>query len=314
MKESIERGLAEARTGAVLNEVFDSSQPLRTAAITELSDLDRAEIALFRERWAAVAAERRREIIGRMAELAEDNFDLSFEKVFLNVLSDPDPMVRAAAASGLVLSEDGEVATRLVRMLTDDRSGPVRVAAALSLGKFVLQAERGEIPDSRVDRVRNALLAIIADRGQSAELRRRALESISAWSSPQVTDLIASAYRSAEPGFKASAIYAMGMNCDARWLPALFAEMGDPNAKVRYEAAHAAGEIGEPSAVSHLLPLLNDSDVEVRTAAIWALGQIGGKAAQGALRGLARDPNEKVRQAVEEALSEITFHDGSISL
>lgn len=307
-------GAVQPHIEQLLAEVFDASRPVRAAALTELSDLDRSEVEILKRKWGEVAMERRREIVSRMAELAEDNFDLDFINVFLAVLSDPDPMVRTAAASGLIVSEEGNVVAPLVRLLLQDESDPVRIAAALSLGKFVLQGELGRVPARQTEQAREALLQVVENRKLSPELRRRALESLAAWSAPRVTELIANAYRSSEPGFKASSLYAMGMNCDSRWLPALFAEMVSKDTKLRYEAAHAAGEIGEAAAVPHLLPMLNDQDIEVRTATVWALGQIGGKVAREALRRLARDADERVRDAIDKALSETSLGEDSMSL
>ncbi len=307
-------GRARPRAEGVLTEILDASRPLNVTKLAELSDLNRAEAEVFRKKWEDVPVERRRDIISRMAELAEDNFDLDFARVFLAVIQDRDPAVRSVAASGLVLSEESEVVAPLVRLLTQDESEPVRIAAALSLGKFVLQGELGKIGAVQTERAREALLRVVEDRRSSPELRRRSLESVSPWSSPRVTELIANAFRSTEPGFKASAIYSMGMNCDARWLPALFSEMASEDARLRYESAHAAGEIAEPSALPHLFPLLRDDDIEVRVAAIWALGQIGGKASKEALRRLQGDPDEKVRDAIEQALSEIALGDDTLPM
>ena len=296
-----------------LAEVSDPSKPLRNSALAELSDLDRGDVQVLRRLWGKVAVERRREIVSRLAELAEDNFGLDFDRVFLSALEDPDPQVRARAATGLNLCQDAVVIAPLVMLLTKDESGAVRIAAAQTLGKFILLGELEKAPQSEAERARQALLSVLEDKKQDRELRRRALESISPWTFDRVTEHIANFYRSAEPGFKASAIYSMGMNCDARWLPALFSELKNSDPRLRYEAAHAVGEVGEQSAVPHLLPLLRDDDIEVRIAAIWALGEIGGKAAKEALRLLILSPDERVKDAVEEALSDISLGEDVIS-
>ena len=296
-----------------LAEVSDPSKPLRNSALAELSDLDRGDVQVLRRLWGKVDVERRREIISRLAELAEDNFGLDFDRVFLSALEDPDPQVRARAATGLNLCQDAVVIAPLVMLLTKDESGAVRIAAAQTLGKFILLGELEKAPQSEVEKARQALLSVLEDKKQNPELRRRALESVSPWTSDRVTGHIANFYRSAEPGFKASAIYSMGMNCDARWLPALFSELKNSDPRLRYEAAHAVGEVGEQSAVPHLLPLLRDDDIEVRVAAIWALGEIGGKAAREALRLLALVPDARVKDAVEQALSDISLGEDVIS-
>lgn len=298
----------------LLDEVFDAARPFRAAALSGLSDLGRSEIETLRGKWRDVPVGRRRKLVSMLSDMAEDNFELFFERVFIVAAEDPDAEVRISSAEGLVLSDEGAVVAPLVKLLTQDESEAVRTAAAKSLGKFVLSGELGSIPESQAERAREALLGVIDNRKHGPELRRRALEAISPWSSPRVTQFIANAYRSEEPGFKVSAVYAMGMNCDARWLPALFAEMANEDPGLRYEAAHAAGETGEQSAVSHLLPLLRDADIEVRIASVWALGQIGGKAAKEALRAMSGDTNDKVRDAVRTALAEVDVADDEFSL
>jgi HEAT repeat protein len=298
----------------VLNEAFDVSKPLRISALSRLSDLDRADVRFLRGVWGGAPVERRREIVSFLAHLAEDNLDMDFGRVYISILDDPDPQVRALAASGLAIYEDSAAIAPLVNLLIKDVSDSARLAAARSLGKFVLMGELDEMPSGEVDRARQALLSVIDDKKQSPELRRRALESISSWTNDGVTERIANAYRNSEPGFKGSALYSMGMNCDARWLPALLAELKNEDPHLRYEAAHAIGEVGEQKAVPHLLPLLRDEDIEVRLAAIWALGQVGGRAAKQALRSLRTAQDVRIREAVEQALDEISLGDDVMSI
>jgi len=297
-----------------LDRVFNEPGTPKDAVLAELSDLDRSEAEVLRSKWYAASPPRKRQVISRLVELAEENFDLNFDTVFLLAIKDQDSHVRASAATGLARSEQTNVSTPLVRLLAGDQSEEVRIAAAKALGKYILLAELGKIPEEQASRARNALLAVVDERGLSTELRRRALESISPWTSPRVTVLIEAAYHSGDPGFRASAIYAMGMNCDEKWLPMLYRELNSNDPRLRYEAARACGEIGEPEAVTHLLPLLHDTDIEVSVAAIGALGSIGGKPAKQALRSLLAEGDEKVREAIEHALEEIACYEGLISM
>ncbi|MEW6034264.1 MAG: HEAT repeat domain-containing protein [Chloroflexota bacterium] len=295
----------------ILAEVLDEARPLRDAAVADLSDLDRAGRELFRQCWSRAGVGRRRLVISRMVELAEDNFDLDFDRVFLVALEDADPVVRARAASGLSQSEDVAVVSPLVRLLVGDSSEPVRVAAAQALGKAVMLAELGKVSERQALKVRGALLGVVEDRREGVELRRRSLESLSPWASPRVAALIEDAYHSGDPGFRASAVYAMGMSCDSRWLSILFDELLSDDPRLRCEAAHSCGEIAGPEAVPHLLGLLHDEDIEVRLAVIWALGQIGGREAKEALRSLL-EGDDRVKEAVEGALAEIHAGEGLV--
>lgn len=62
----------------------------------------------------------------------------------------------------------------------------------------------------------------------------------------------------------------------ARNLDALFEAATDPDWYTRYEATQALVEIGDESAVPHLIARLDDEDKEVRNAAARALNRIGG--------------------------------------
>ncbi|MBI2857165.1 MAG: HEAT repeat domain-containing protein [Chloroflexi bacterium] len=291
-------------------EVLDDARPLRDSALSDISDLDLDELEVLRQGWVKTSVARRRGIITRMSELSEDNFDLNFDRVFLMALRDPDATVRARAATGLSQCEEASVTGPLLRVLADDGVEEVRVAAAQALGRCVVLAELDKVSQRSVEKVRDALLAVVEDRHASIELRRHALEALSPWTSPRVTALIEDAYHSGDDDFRASALHAMGMNCDPRWLPTLLAELSSKEARFRHEAARSCGEIAQPEAVPYLLPLLQDEDIEVRMAAIWASVQIGGKEATRALRALLADEDERVRDASEEALREIAAGEG----
>jgi HEAT repeat protein len=97
----------------------------------------------------------------------------------------------------------------------------------------------------------------------------------------------------------------MGKNCDPVWLPVLSKEMGSADSALRYEAATAAGELGEKEAVPWLARLISDSDLEVKLAAIKALGMIGAPEAKGFLEGCRGNPNETIRETAEAALDEL---------
>ena len=48
--------------------------------------------------------------------------------------------------------------------------------------------------------------------------------------------MIRDAYYSSELDFQASALYAMGRNCNPSWLPLLLKELHSPNPQLRFEA------------------------------------------------------------------------------
>jgi HEAT repeat protein len=290
---------------AVLKHLANSDEPLRSAKLAELSNLGAGEIANFEKAWAGTELNRRRHIMNRLVELAEDNARLDFESVFRNRLEDPDEEVRSKAIEGLLESEDTSLISPLISLLEKDSSKQVQAAAATALGKFVMLAELEKLRSSHKSRIAQVLLRVFDDRSRSVEVKRRALEAVAPLSLPEVKQAITKAYQSHNPKLKASAVYAMGKNCDSSWLGALFQELSGKNGEARYEACGACGEIGDEEAVPHLAELVHDSDIEVRLSAIRALGKIGGARAEGCLKPCLSSRNEAVKEAAEEALSEM---------
>jgi HEAT repeat protein len=286
---------------------------LSISKLANLSDPTDEEIELLGSAWPGIAADRRLRIARELVEMAEDNAEYNFDRVFRLCLKDPDESVQTTALDGLSQSEDPAVIDDLLDRLQHAGTETVRAAAAISLGGFVLQAELGRLSPRHAQRIKEALLAVVHSPRASVVERRRAVEAVSALSSPEVQEAIEGAYRSPTPELQISAIYAMGRNCDPRWFPTLVKELSSPDTEKRFEAAGACGELGDERAVARLVPLLQDRDDEVQLAAIDALGRIGGGEAMVFLDRLQQDATPEVRQALEAALSELNFAEDPLS-
>lgn len=294
----------------IIAELADSAQPLRHAKLAELSGLTTAQLALFTGTWSAIETERRRQIVSRLVELAEDNLELNFQGIFKYCLDDPDAELRRQAIEGLWESEETSLIDPLINLLEKDSSEKVQAAAAVAIGKFALLAEHQKLPDEQMPGIQKSLLAALSDKNKSPEVRRRALEAAAPLSIPEVKKAIEDAYESRDRQLRISAIYAMGKSCDSAWLPALIRELSDPEAEVRYEAAGACGELEEESAVPRLIELIDDFDADVQMAAIQALGKIGNTEAKECLQQCLENENELVRETAKQVLKEPgTFQD-----
>ena len=75
-------------------------------------------------------------------------------------------------------------------------------------------AELGELRPEDGEKVQKALLSAIGNQEEQLEVRRRAIEAISPLSLSKVKDIIRQAYESEDARMRASALYAMGRNCD----------------------------------------------------------------------------------------------------
>jgi len=294
-------------------ELANSDKTLLNAKLAELSNLNSEELALFEKAWEAIEPKRRGQIMYRLVELAEDNFELDFDSIFKSRLKDPDDKVRSKAIEGLWESEEASLIDPLIELLEQDKSEEVQAAAATALGKFAMLAELKKLRPSHKSKICRALLAAIDDQSKPIEVKRRALEAAAPLSLPQMEKAIVTAYKSAQPKLRISALFAMGKSCNHSWLPILLKELTSADAEMRYEAAGACGELGEKEAAPYLAELITDPDVDMQLAAIRALGKIGGPEAKDCLEQCLNEPGEVVRHAAEQALKELEAGEDPLS-
>jgi HEAT repeat protein len=290
-----------------LNNIISDEQPFSVAALTFLSDISSADSTILALMWPGAGVARRRKIATTLVQMAEDNLEYNFNAVFGVLLDDTDVQVRRTAVEGLVEDESAGTMRRLIEVLEADPASEVRAAAAAVLGPAALRAETGKLKGEWPVRLRDALLRAVRDPAAGDDVHRRALESVAYFcDNADVTAEIERAY--AGRGLvQASAINAMGRNMNTRWAPLLLKELQSKEPAMRYEAAHAVGELGERANVPALLPLLDDADLEVQLAAIWALGQLGGRVAMQELQMRSEDDDDAIREAVDDALTEIRY-------
>ncbi len=289
----------------IITQLADSSKPLLNSSLADLSNITTEKLNSLKEVWPTIESQRRRQIVSRLVELAEDNFELDFDSIFKNCLSDQDAEVRSKAIEGLWENEEPSLIHTLIAIMEQDNSKLVQAAAATGLGKFTTLAAQKKLRPAYTLKIYRALLAVIDDRNKPAEVRRRALEAIAPLDSPEVEKAIGEAYRSSNRTLRVSAIYAMGRNGNPSWLSIILDEAGSPDTEIRYEVARACGELGEEEAVPCLINLAADPDIEIQLAAIEALGQTGGTEAKNFLEQCLDASNEVVQQAAEQALNEL---------
>ena len=294
-------------------ELGNSNKSLLNSRLADLSNLTSEELELFERSWPAIEPKRRRQIVHRLVELAEDNLALNFDSIFKYCLKDQDDEVRSKAIEGLWENEEALLIEPLINLLEQDSSEKVQAAAAIALGKFAMLAEHKKLRSCHISKIQEALLRVIGDKNRPVEVSRRALEAVAPISLPQVKTAIMEAYQSSNSRLRISSIYAMGKSCDPSWLPVLLKELAGADAEVRYEAAGACGELEEGTAVPYLIKLVNDFDVDVQMAAIQALGKIGNIQAKECLEQCLDSTSEAVRQTAKEALNELEAQENPLS-
>ena len=275
-----------------------------------LSDLSRSEMEAVRRSWSAVPAERRLQIVRILVEVAEEDLNLHLSRLLRIAMADSEAQVRQAAVEGLWEDNDPSLIGPYVQMLHGDPDVEVRSAVASALGTFVLSGELEELEPALAMRVEEALLAVLHDEREPVDVRRRALESIAYSSEAGVQQLIEDAYYAPDEDMRISSLTAMGRSADIRWRGFAHAELQNPSAAMRVEAAWACGELEARSALDDLLALLDDEEQDVRLSSIMALGRMGGREARDALETIYAGENPDESMAAELALEEMAYYAG----
>jgi HEAT repeat protein len=273
--------------------------------VTALADLSRTDAALVAGRWADLAAETREAVVRQMLDLAEERVDLQFGRALRLLLDDSSSAVRQLAVAALWEDEGADLPDRLLALIAEDPSQDVVAQAVQSLTATCDRAATGELGPGVARRLCDELLRVASDVSLAPTVRRRALEVAAVFvDDERVRPLIDAFFEADEPGFRASAVYAMGRTNEARWRARIADEFTSDDAELRFESARAAGELGDSQALPGLTELAGDEDPEVRQAAIGAIGRIGGRAAMRTLQRLAEDAAESDADAIDEALLE----------
>ena len=275
-----------------------------------LSDLDGADLTLFKETWSQVALARRQTLLEDLYELGLADNLLSFENIGRHTVSDPDPLVRTYAVQLLWEFENRYLVPVFLKLLITDPIPEVRAAAASGLGLFVYHGEIDRLPRRDLDEIVAALLKT-AEKDQAEIVQCRALESLGFSDSPEVPRLIESAFKTGTHEKMASALIAMGRSMDPRWEKTILQMLNSKIPVLRTEAARAAGEIEIEESIPLLVELTEDSNQGVRSAAIWSLSEIGGDQARHTLEQLFRETDDdEEADFIQSALDNITFTDG----
>ena len=292
-----------------LKRLQDTNTEISARGIGALSNANKKDLAAFAQVWIDLPVERRQRVARMMVELAEEDFKLDYEFLFRHFLTDEDATVRVAGIEGLWESEDTALVKPMIGFLRSDPDARVRAAAADSLGRFMLLAEYGRLPESHGQLIGEALLATTRSANEELTVRCRSVEALAYWGADVVKVVIDAAYEDPAPEMRASAIAAMGRTADSVWRKTVLDELESPDARMRFEAARSSGELENRDATQRLIELLEDPDREVQIAAVTALGQVGGKMAKNALIQAAASDDEVLSSLATDALQELDFAD-----
>jgi HEAT repeat protein len=213
------------------------------------------------------------------------------------VLSDPDPEVRLAAADAALTIRLRDAGKRVVSWLSHS-DARVRQAAAEVL--TVLPT-----PDAVA-----ALGRVLSD--PQAEVRAQAATALGNTAAPEASLLLLSQLDDADPDVRAAVIRALEELGDQRAVVPLIGRIQERRVPIRRQAASALGGLGDRRAVRALIVTLGDSDASVRAAAATALGKLRAEDAIWSLGAvLEQETDESVQQAALIALGKISTAAGA---
>lgn len=291
--------------------LLDETNPLSPRFLYRLSDIEGQDLREIVALWPAIPLWRRQALLEDLQILAENDFVLSFDAIGRLALQDPDARVRFNGIQVLISSEveQPDLIPFLLELASHDPDPNVRAVAASALGRFVYLAELGTISQMTKLEMEEILLEI-AENDAVPETRRRALEALGYSGRAEVVRLIEDSFSSSSLPDVASALFAMGRSADDRWEDQVLNMLDHSNPQVRLEAVRAAGELGLDQARKVLLPLVTEADLELRMAAIWSLSQIGGeKVFQRLVKALETANDEEEIVFIEQALDNLAFNE-----
>lgn len=303
--------MAETTFQIVLDHLLDSKKEIPQGHLHYYSDLDPKSLRLFLDVWSSVPQKRKLLLLDSLTVHLDEDTIVSYEEIGKALLDDPDAEVRARALGLLAESNDPRLIDNLLKIFLADSDLAPRIKAAALLGEFVLLGELEELNESRQRKIEDALISVIRSDANPA-LRRQAVEAFGYSGRDEAVAILESAYEREDPLWVTSALRAMGRSHDNRWDDSVVSKLLDPDPRIRFAAAEAAGELIIQDASPIMLKMLEDEeeDDEVTLAAIWALSQIGGEDARIYLLSLLENAeDDEARDFLEGALENLDFNE-----
>lgn len=294
----------------VISALLDTGKAFSPRYLHSFSDLNPKDLEDLKKAWPRVPADRRVNLVEDLENVMDSDTLVNFDNVARFALDDEDARVRAVAMRLLWETDDTRLVPIFTRMMQKDPDPVVRASAATALGMFVYLGELEEIRRDIHDLVVSDLLDEY-EAGTDALVRRRVLESLGFSSNERIPALIQAAFDSNSSDWMASALFAMGRSADNRWEPAVLSSLDHPTPDVQLEAVRAAGLLELGTARQHLIDLLTreeevEVDEDVVDAAIWALSQIGGEGVRETLEELLeKTEDEEQASYIEDALDNL---------
>jgi HEAT repeat protein len=303
--------MAELNFQSVLDHLLDSKKDIPQGHLQYYSDLDPKSLRLFLDVWSSVPQNRKLLLLDSLTANLDEDSIVVYEDIGKSLLDDPDAEVRARALGLLAESNDPRLVDKLLSIFLTDIDLAPRLKAALLLGEFVLLGELEELDEGLQRKIEDALISVIRSDAKPT-LRRAAVEAFGYSGRDETIAILESAYEREDPLWVASALRAMGRSHNAYWNDSVVSRLLDPDPRIRFAAAEAAGGLNIEEASPIILKMLEDEeeDDDVVSAAIWSLSQIGGGDARIYLVNLIENTeDEDLLAFLEDALENLDFNE-----
>jgi len=303
--------MAELNFQSVLDHLLDSKKDIPQGHLQYYSDLDPKSLRLFLDVWSSVPQNRKLLLLDSLTANLDQDSIVVYEDIGKSLLDDPDAEVRARALGLLAESNDPRLVDKLLSIFLTDTDLAPRVKAAVLLGEFVLLGELEELDEDRQREIEDALISVIRS-DANPTLRRAAVEAFGYSGRDEAIAILESAYEREDPLWVASALRGMGRSHNVYWNDSVVSKLLDPDPRIRFAAAEAAGELNIEESSPIMLKMLEDEeeDDDVTLAAIWALSQIGGEDARIYLLSLLETAeDDEARDFLEGALENLDFNE-----
>ena len=299
-------------------EEVEDAETIPYSTLSELSGIDKSDAQELTEYLSFWNPEQVRELYARLTSLMEGDLQMEFDSIFIEGVDSDDDVTRSLSVTGLAESTHPSLLRILLRLLRNDDSEDVRIAAALGLSRMATLAHEDKIQSRQAVDLQAMLTECFNDELETSDVRRRALEALAIFQGEAIEAYIEIAYEESEDDeeegthMRESAIHAMGRNSSPKWTEIIVEELENADASCRFEAAIALGNLGNEEHLGHLMELMDDTDIEVQTAAVRAIGFIGGTQAQRTLRNLLTSTEPAVVEAAKESLRYVDVEDMSM--
>jgi bilin biosynthesis protein len=208
-----------------------------------------------------------------------------------------DPVVRRAAAKTLTLIADPVAIPTLLHSLIHDEDTVVKGSSIGALARIGEPA----VP---------TLLDLLASPDHSESIKGHAAWAL-AFIGANAKDQLYAAMSSDSVDVRCAVVGAIANLAqetqESRAIEILYAALKDPASEIRIESASALGKLNhQPTAIAHLIPVLQDLDPEVRKTAALSLMKLGDRSVIPALQdALNQESEASIRPVIQLAINQL---------